>query len=699
MKFKIKMDKKDAIAVGIFAVILFYLCCIILLNFISLTKQQGFHGLNPFPALTLDLLPGVIVLFVGLFLIAFTSVEKTVFKMEKGFGFEVGDTSEKRWSKWETQKEMQKSLVHVKASDKTMPVGGIPIITDGDNMYLDSGEYHSIVIGSTGAGKTRRFIQPMLNTLIKGGESIIVTDPKGELYRNNSGILKAMGYKTVVLNFREPLRGNSWNPLALPYYYYKKGNIDKAIELVTDVAYNILHEEKTTDIFWSHAASDYFVGLALALFEDAPEEEVNINSISLMSILGEERAPAGSYLKEYFKDKDPTSAAYINVTGTMNAPNETQGSILSTFRQKMKVYLNTEVLSKMLAKSDFEMADIGRQKTAVFMIIHDEKTTYHPLATTFIQQCYEALIDAAQQEPKGELPIKTNFVLDEFANMPPLRSIATMVTAARSRRIRFHLVIQSYSQLNDVYGKDKAETIKTNCNINIYLLTSELSSLEEISRLCGEVKGKDDKEPPQPLVSINELQRLKMGTVIITTIRKNPFKTEWPDLSQYNFGPNYPEVPLPNLVTGENRTFNLKEYVDAKRKRDFQNKIGDGVKGNPFKPNPMVDAKQANKPLPGSFDVDSLLKKIDAKIAELEEEEKQETKKIMGKVVNQSSSKEPLVEEKVVTPKVVIEPDKEISTKPIIKVKEEPQISEKKQTTTYSDHITDDQFFDDFFAD
>ena len=143
----------------------------------------------------------------------------------------------------------------------------------------------------------------------------------------------------------------------------------------------------------------------------------------------------------------------------------------------------------MLAYSDFNMRDIGQEKTAVFMIIHDEKTTYHALATIFIKQCYETLIDVAQANG-GKLPYRTNFILDEFANMPPLKDVTTMVTAARSRAIRFTFIIQNFAQLNEVYGKEDAETIRSNCGNLMYLLTTELAALEEISKLCGEVKSK-----------------------------------------------------------------------------------------------------------------------------------------------------------------------------------------------------------------
>ena len=97
-----------------------------------------------------------------------------------------------------------------------------------------------------------------------------------------------------------------------------------------------------------------------------------------------------------------------------------------SFKQKIKLFSSKENLSEMLSYSDFDMSDIGKEKTAVFIVIQDEKKTYHPLATTFIKQCYETLIDEAHKAG-GKLPIRTNFILDEFANMPPLTDVTTLI--------------------------------------------------------------------------------------------------------------------------------------------------------------------------------------------------------------------------------------------------------------------------------
>src|SRR5699024_8636871 len=145
----------------------------------------------------------------------------------------------------------------------TLDAAGIPLINNGKEMWIDNGEYHNLVIGSTGSGKTETVVKPMVNLLAKKGESMIITDPKGEIYKYSAAYLRSKGYNIIVLNFREPLKGNSWNPLTLPYKYYKSGNQDKAIELLDDVALNILYDpsNKSESDFWEKSSADYFSGL------------------------------------------------------------------------------------------------------------------------------------------------------------------------------------------------------------------------------------------------------------------------------------------------------------------------------------------------------------------------------------------------------------------------------------------------------
>ncbi len=583
-----KVTKKDLILFCLYCLLLLYFCAIAVLNFASFSNDGTFYGLSPFRAFTFEYIGYTFGLFVAVLVLIFSSVSSYIFNKDKGsFGIHVGDKGSDGYSKWANDKDIKtdKNIVRVVPSDKTLDAAGIPLINKGNEIWVDNGEYHNLVIGATGSGKTECIVKPLVNLLSKKGESMVITDPKGEIYEYCGEYLKSQGYNIIVLNFREPEKGNAWNPLSLPYQYYKSGNVDKGIELLDDVALNILYNKdggKDSE-FWEKSAADYFSGLALGLFMDAKEEEVNLNSINIMSTVGDERRGTTPYIKEYFKLKGESSSPYIYASNTINAPNDTKGGILSTFRQKIRLFSTRETLSEMLSHSDFDMRDIGKKKTAVFMIIHDEKKTYHGLMTIFVKQCYETLIDCAQKNG-GKLEYRTNFILDEFPNMPPLKDVDSMVTAARSRDIRFTFIIQNFAQLNDVYGEEVAQVIKGNCGNLIYLISTELKALEEISKMCGEVKSKkDDKTASTPLITVSDLQKLKLFQAIIIRWRKNPFKTQLTPDFKIDWGVKYGKATLPSRETKPIQIFDIKAFVNDKMKDEALNNPGmKGPGANPF---------------------------------------------------------------------------------------------------------------------
>ena len=764
MKLKFRAEAKDWAVFGVFCVVLLFFVAIALLNIVQFAKgdlDYPFYGLNPFPAFGPKYIGLTIFLYIVALGASLYSVKDKFFDIEEGFGFSTeGKKNKKGYSRWATDSEIKKELKMVRVQDEKSEYGGIPLINNGKKMWVDSGEGHNIIIGSTGAGKTQVAIFPLVHSLSKHDESMIITDPKGEIYEKTSDMLRKKGYNVVLLNFRDPQRGSGWNPLHLPYKYYKNGNPDKANELTDDLAMNILYDEnaQSQDPFWEKTSADYFSGICLGLFEDAKEEEINLNSVNAFTTVGEEKCgPNSVYVNEYFKSKDPHSPAYVSASSTIVAPTDTRGSILSVFKQKIRLFAARENLSEMLSHSDFDFEDIGSKKTAVFIIVQDEKKTYHSLVTIFLKQCYEALVDYAQKNG-GKLPYRTNFILDEFANMPPLKDVDTMVSAARSRKMRFYFVIQNYAQLAEVYGKEKGDTIRGNCTNIVYLISTELAALEEISKMCGEyeVKEKDkdgkEKKETRPLITVSDLQKLKMGEIILLRLRMNPFRTKLKLNYQIDWGPAEQDgqAVYPNREKEPVHIFDLKAYVDAKRQEKMNNLVNSVMPG-------LADKMNANsKPMT----TNDFIKNIDAKIAELEREEKEKAAKRAGKKttsvgkiepvkkpvvvpkkditevgpktetisevsLKQEGVKKPIKEEKNISSKlantfssedfaakITNKVNKSVTenTKPVIKGSKpvtvnkvdnskDNVVSEIKQETPNHDFVTDDQFFDDFFSD
>lgn len=746
MKFKV--TKKDFMLFCIYCGILLYFCAIAVLNFSSFSTDGTFYGLLPFKAFTPQYIGFTLGLFVAALILIFTSVSSKIFSKDKGEGFGLffSEKSSDGYSKWASDKDIKtdKNIVKVRTIDDHIEAAGVALVNNGKEMWVDNGEYHNLIIGSTGSGKTECVVKPLVNLLSKKGESMVITDPKGEIYQYCGEYLKKQGYNIVILNFRDPEKGNSWNPLALPYMYYKQGNQDKATELLEDVSLNILYDksEGGDSAFWQKSAADYFSGLTMGLFMDAKEKEVNLNSINFMSTVGEERRGTKTYIQEYFNLKGEASPAYIFASNTINAPNETKGGILSTFRQKIRLFSTKENLSEMLSYSDFDMRDIGNKKTAVFMIIHDEKKTYHGLMTIFIKQCYETLIDCAQANG-GKLTYRTNFILDEFANMPPLKDVDSMVTAARSRAIRFSFIIQNFAQLNDVYGEEVAQVIKGNCGNLIYLISTELKALEEISKMCGEVKSKEkDKTASTPLVTVSDLQKLKLFQAIIIRWRKNPFKTDLAPDFKIDWGIERKDAVLPTREKTQIELFDVKKFVSEKKKEEAMNNPGMmGGMDNPFMggggfnpfmganpfmgPRPNSSPMTSNQaPAPNPFmgggevtskDIDDMVKEIEKKLQALDEEEKKENelKKQSENITEDKPVIKPIVEkkpsedideiikklEKTEAPENNDEPDGFTQE---INLKDEPNtmLNVDKDSEVINNSVSDDDdYLDDFFDD
>ena len=691
MKLRYRADTKDAIIFGIFAICWLFVVALAVANVYEFLNGRPFT-LNFLLGFSLKNVAVTIIFFIAGIVAAFAGVKSIFLEKEDeatGIGITLGAKKEKNYSRWAKDKEIQNDsdVVSVDPKAPKANAAGIPLMMNPKQVWVDNGEYHNIVIGSTGAGKTQTTVLPMVNLLAKHDESMIITDPKGEIFEGTSNYLKSLGYNIVLLNFRDPQQGNSWNPMYLPYSLYQDGNIDKSVELLEDLAANILHDpqSKGQDPFWENTSADYFAGLSCALFEDAKPEEINLNSISLMTTVGEEKLANTTYIKDYFSYKDPGSTAYTKASSTLMAPSETKGSILSVFKQKIQLFASRTNLSEMLANNDFDMRDIGKKKTAVFIVIQDEKTTYHSLVTIFLKQCYETLISVAQ-ECGGKLPHRTNFILDEFANMPPLKDVTTMVTAARSRNMRFTFIIQNFAQLYEVYGKENGETIKGNCGNIVYLISTEMQALEEISKMCGEVKSKEkEKTSSTPLVTVSDLQRLDKWETIILRLRKMPFKTKLTPNFQMDWGHSFPKAEFPQREKIAVKTFDIKNFVNKKREEKINNMLNSDMSVNPFMspgPSPFGAGgsfEEKNKPSNNGFNVDDIVKRIDAKIAELEEEERKEQE---NKPIEATAE--------VVTPQPkVTTPDPKVSV---------DNTSNKKENYD-SSVITDDQFFDDFFSD
>lgn len=475
------------------------------------------------------------------------------------------------YARWATEDEFKKDLIEVSLEDCTVDRSGIPLLCSGPYAYVDASDSHSLIIGSSGSKKTRLFILPSIISLAKAGESMVITDPKAELYERTSGYLKKKGYKVYCINFRDDSVNNAWNPLEAPLKFFKRGKFDVSVGLLNDFAtISIPKDTRGTDPFWDDSARSGFMGLLLILFMLAEDEaEVNIRSLlRLRATVFNNKDDSDFSLKKIIECAGIDSLVTTYLSGLLIAPEKTYSTILSTLDNHLMEFVIRPSLTDMLCHDDIRFSDIGQEKTAIFLVMPDEKETYHGLISIFIQQCYESLIFEAQKCKKRTLPIRVNFLLDEFSSLPKIKEFPSMIAAARSRNIRFNIVVQSEKQLRSRYSEE-ADTIKGNCNNWIYLYSREYPTLVEISNLCGAQKS------GKPLVTTSRLQRLDKdkGEVLIMHGRKYPFMSFLKDISEYDH--DNPSKPYHEKGSGDEeiRLFDIITYLKTMGWEYAQNRL------------------------------------------------------------------------------------------------------------------------------
>lgn len=511
-------------------------------------------------------------------------------------------------------------------------VGGVPLMYDAYNktLVVDAEDTHTIVYGSTGSLKSRSVVMPTMRVLGVAGESMIINDSKGELHSKLALELKEQGYDIIVINFREPALGDAWNPLYIPFKFYMQGDIDNAAEFANDIASNLMKGESSgDDPFWDNSAADVLFGLIMLLFKYTKEHSVDYSAVNIGNIIelrrmifSSQRRPQDSILWKYGADDELISS---RLSGSVYAPNDTRNSILSVFDQKMGSFTIRKTLLDMLASNDIDIAQIGKEKTAVFLITPDEKTTYHRLVSLFVKQSYEYLIYTAALNNTNTVDNRINYILDEFSSLPAINDMPAMISAARSRDIRFLLIVQSKHQLKKRYNEE-ADTIISNCNNWIFLTSRELELLRELSELCGE------KANRLPNISVYDLQHLSknLNEAIVLCGRMKPAFVSLLDIDKFGWK-KYGKLSMETRVREkrERLNFELKSEIKEKhtskppRLDSFFNSVN--PQANLFVPQTRT-VKDGNGNSVQVLDIESMTKQIDKKIEELARKEEEQKK-------------------------------------------------------------------------
>lgn len=417
-------------------------------------------------------------------------------------------------ARWSTKNEIQKNFVKEKIGK--INEAGFPIYYSKNNkfVYFDRETPHWLYIGSTGSGKTATSVlsECSFYATAKKKKSMFITDPKGEIFEKTSQMFKDNGYNILTLDFRNPSLSNHLNILDSiinEYELYLENN-EKSIkevdrqksivyknnsifhlaecnQLVDSLSSMIMNDITAHEKFWNNSACDLLYGLIFFFLEEYGERKIKRENITLTSIKKFQNSFMTEknmrLLKKYIEQKDYSSKSKDKLQSLLNISDTTFRSIISTFNERMRLFDDINV-ENITSESDFDFNILGKKATVLYCCIPDENKIYYSLISIIVSLIYKSLVILSNEQQNKRLPVELVFMLDEFANTPPLTDIETLVSVARSRGMWFRFFIQSFAQLDNLYGKDISQVIQDNCGL-VYLKTNTQETAEAISRRLG----------------------------------------------------------------------------------------------------------------------------------------------------------------------------------------------------------------------
>lgn len=323
-----------------------------------------------------------------------------------------------------------------------------------------------------------------------------------------------------------------------------KADYSEAWELLNDITRILCEEKDAKQVFFWQQSQILMEGLVAFLleyeymgsdgtFHHLEDNQINFSNVNRLykegcrqrKIGGKTQLILNYWVQNFFLTKSKTK----NKLGEMlDQQADSLKDIKSTFENKLQLATMNDKIARMMSCNTFDFVDIVRKKTAVFICAHDEKPTYYPFITIFMSQMYSELIAESRNYPKDRLPISVDVIYDEFGISPAISKVENMLNASRSRGIRWHLVVQDYSQIVGNYGKENAQAIKGATKNKIFLLSDSKETIKEFSEGAGKEKlwnkNKNQWEVRQ-VVTEDELIHLSLGQAIIERQRQNVYKT------------------------------------------------------------------------------------------------------------------------------------------------------------------------------
>lgn len=455
--------------------------------------------------------------------------------------------------------------------------GAIIYSKDGIN-YADISESHILNVGNTGSGKTSCVTKPFVYNSIISGQSVIVVDPKLELYTQLAGTAEKT-HNVICVDFANPRSSpHKWNPLKMMYALYQEyGTITSEVNSAITVFVESLISKirGSSDKFWENSAEVYLRGLLHLLLEYGNESEANVKSFLSMIVSSEEKVLGTGALKTIYNNLPADSVIRSNLSPYVNAATETKASIYSVASTAANSLGNCEDIVQMLSSPDsidITSLDIDEKPIAIFINIAGFDPTFHSLAGILVDQLtyhFISLAHSKYSDNKNRLPHKLNIVLEELPTIGnALSTLPQRLADTRSRNIRYMIVMQDIVQLEDVFGKSNAEAIESCIGLTYAFTSNRWESMKKLSERCGEkIIDNHGTMYKESLISPSKLSAMPVGTALILLRNQHKFVSHFPFFeNMFDFSECSPTLTL-------HREADSAEHIPCFNLIEFANKL------------------------------------------------------------------------------------------------------------------------------
>lgn len=376
----------------------------------------------------------------------------------------------------------------------TIPSGGFVLGKEdtpkGEKIYYIDTDTHVLCVGTTRSGKTRGCVLQTIGLQGLAGESIIATDPKGELVDYTKPYLESLGYEVYTINYDEPLYSDCWNYLQTIIDFVDAGDIPAAIDATWDLTSQLVGEAKGERI-WNDGEASVIAASIMSVVYDNRNGDLKrfqnlpnvyyflINMCKPVTVGKKKIMPLSIYLNSL--SDDHPSKGLLGVADI--APDKMQGSFYTSAVMTLRLFTNPYI-ANMSSKSSFRLEDLGKKKMAVFIVLPEDRLTYHPLATLFITQAYAVLSKEAKKNG-GRLNIRVNADMDEAGNFSKITNLIQMLTMGGGKGFRMNFFVQDFAQLEEKYEKTGLRTIRSNCETWVYIKSNDPETRKDISDALG----------------------------------------------------------------------------------------------------------------------------------------------------------------------------------------------------------------------